>query len=169
MFGWFHLLFLLFFNSFLFYFLAYNSNITWGYKHHRLYKKHHPLICKWQAELYTHFDWFLLMIRCIADVTINNISLFLLNKTLRFHVAMGLCSNRLQKTSKCGTLPCASCNNFLVVTPFLHHMWSITEQDTFLYLLNKNKYEIHKFTSIYIFAIILLKIIKRYSVGWKFL
>ena len=45
----------------------------------------------------------------------------------------------------------------------------VTIFNKFLYLLNIDKYEIHKFTSIYIFAIILLKIIKRYSVGWKFL
>ena len=59
-------------------------------------------------------------------------SLFLLStlyKTNRFHVAMGLFSNRSQKPSKCGenisdTLTCGSCATFL----FLPHFDDISEQ-----------------------------------------
>ena len=51
------------------------------------------------------------------------ISIFLLYKTNRFHVAVRLFSNRSQRTSKCGknisdTLGCASCATFLFLPHF---------------------------------------------------
>ena len=50
-----------------------------------------------------------------------------------FHVAVGLCSNRSQRTSKCGknisdTLACGSCATSFLPQSFWCHLWSITEQ-----------------------------------------
>lgn len=52
-------------------------------------------------------------------------------KQNRFHVAMGLFSNRLQKASKCGkniddTLSCTLFVTFFVLTTLWCHLWSIT-------------------------------------------
>ena len=57
----------------------------------------------------------------------------LLYKTNRFHVAVGLFSNRSHKTSKCGknisdTLGYWLVCHFFVLTTFWSHLWSITEQ-----------------------------------------
>ena len=56
-----------------------------------------------------------------------------LYKTNRFHVAVGLFSNRSQRTSKCGknirdTLRLRLVCHFIVFTTFWRHLWSITEQ-----------------------------------------
>ena len=49
-----------------------------------------------------------------------------LYKTNRFHVAVGLFSNRSQRTSKCGKNN--SGTRAAVFTTFWRHLWSITEQ-----------------------------------------
>ena len=55
-------------------------------------------------------------------------------KKNRFHVAVGLFSNRSRKTSKCcknisDTLVCGSSATYFVFTTFFGPLWSITEHD----------------------------------------
>ena len=59
--------------------------------------------------------------RLLGDVIFSNVLLFLSYKTNRFNVAVGLFSERLQTTSKCGknvsdTLGCAWCALFFALT-----------------------------------------------------
>ena len=73
--------------------------------------------------------------RHVDDIIIKKTfcSLSLWYKTNRFHVAMGLCSNRSQKTSKFGKsisdiLSCAQSATFFFLTTFWSYLWSVTKQ-----------------------------------------
>ena len=87
-----------------------------------------------------HAFWFNLINDLMEDRHVDDIiikktfcSLLLWYKTNRFHVAMGLCSNRSQKTSKFGKsisdiLSFAQSATFFFLTTFWSYLWSVTKQ-----------------------------------------